>query len=192
MNLIDYVEIFAVVTSLLFLFFSIKQNVLLWLFGIICSLSYIYVYFETKFYADMSLQVYYFFVSIYGWYYWIFGKKKEEKQLPVTLLDFKSRSFFLFIMALLFVLMAYILKKFTDSDIPYWDSFTTAGSIVATWMLVKKKIEHWIIWIVVDSVSAGLYWYKELYFTVILFIVYTVMAVIGYIQWKKQLHPDHE
>jgi nicotinamide mononucleotide transporter len=89
--------------------------------------------------------------------------------------------------AVLFGIIAFILINFTDSEIPYWDAFTTAGSFVATWMLARKIIEHWLIWIIVDSVSLGLYIYKGLYATVILFAVYTLLAVMGYIEWKKEL-----
>ena len=87
----------------------------------------------------------------------------------------------------LFFTIAWILQCFTDSDLPLWDSFTTAGSVVATWMLARKLLEHWLIWILVDAVSMGLYVYKELYPTVVLFSVYTVMAILGYISWKRSL-----
>jgi len=81
--------------------------------------------------------------------------------------------------------MYYILRRFTDSPIPFWDAFTTSLSIFATWMLARKKIEQWLIWIFVDLVSVGLYLYRGLYPTVFLFLVYAVMAVIGYYEWRK-------
>ena len=92
----------------------------------------------------------------------------------------------LLVSIVIFILIAFILKRYTDSDIILLDSFTTSLSIVATWMLARKIMEHWIIWIVVDSVSAALYIYKGLYPTVILFAIYTVLAILGYIEWKKQ------
>ena len=78
--------------------------------------------------------------------------------------------------------------RFTDSPVPYWDAFTTALSIVATWMLARKKVEHWILWIVVDSVSLGLYFIKGLYPTTFLFLVYTLLAIAGFISWNKELN----
>ncbi len=78
-----------------------------------------------------------------------------------------------------------ILDKFTDSPIPYWDAFTTAVSFTATWMLARKILEHWILWILVDAVSMGLYLYRGLYPTLVLFTIYTTMAAIGYFEWKK-------
>jgi nicotinamide mononucleotide transporter len=184
----NYIEILGLITGLLYLYFSIKQNILMWLFGLLSSTIYIYVYFISKFYADMGLQVYYVFISIYGWYYWLYGKRKHnEKDLPVSKISIKLALILFFVNLMLFLIISYILKNYTDSSLPYWDAFTTAASIVATWMLARKIIEHWLIWIVVDSVSFGLYLYKGLYPTVILFSVYTIMAIIGYREWKKEM-----
>jgi nicotinamide mononucleotide transporter len=86
---------------------------------------------------------------------------------------------------LLFALIWFILKNYTDSNVPVADSLATSLSIVATWMLARKILEHWLVWIFVDLFSIGLFWYKELYPTVVLFVVYTIMAVVGYFEWKK-------
>jgi nicotinamide mononucleotide transporter len=140
----------------------------------------------------MGLQVYYVVISIYGWYFWLRGKKpKEEQQVPVRFTSKSLRIKLLIASVVLYVIILYILLKFTDSDVPYMDSLTTALSIVATWMLAKKYIGHWLIWIFVDAVSAGLYVYKGLWPTVVLFIVYTVMALLGYLEWKKDLKPAY-
>ena len=99
----------------------------------------------------------------------------------------------LFVTACIYVILVYLLKKLPGllnvevSELLYWDAFTTAASIVATWMLARKIIHHWLIWIVVDSVSLGLYVYKGMYPTVVLFLVYTLMAYKGYMEWKKEL-----
>jgi nicotinamide mononucleotide transporter len=86
-----------------------------------------------------------------------------------------------------FFLIGFILANYTDSNVPWWDAFTTALSFVATWMLARKKIENWIFWIVVDATSVALYIYKQLYPTTILFVLLTFLAVVGYIQWRKEL-----
>ena len=88
---------------------------------------------------------------------------------------------------LAFAVIGFILDRYTDSPVPYWDAFTTALSFTATWMLARKIIEHWILWVIVDVVSMGLYLYRGLYPTLLLFAIYTIMAVLGYIQWKKTL-----
>ncbi len=184
--LVNYIELLATVSGLLYIYFSVKQNILLWLFGIISSALYIYVYFSAKFYADMSLQFYYLVISFYGWYFWIFGKTKNSQTLKISRTNKKTALVLLALTILFFGIYVFILK-FTDTDVIYWDSFTTAAGITATWMLVKKKIEQWIIWVIVDFVSIILYVYKELYITAILFVVYTILAVVGYYQWKKDL-----
>jgi len=184
----NYIEILGLIFGLLYIVFSIKQNIWCWPAGFITSALYIYVFFNTKFYADMGLQVYYLIVSVYGWYHWMFGSKsKKQDDLKVSTTKVKLAVYLTLAFIILFVLISYILVRFTDSEVPYWDAFTTAASFVATWMLARKLIEHWIIWIVVDTVSLGLYIYKGLYPTVILFAVYTVLAILGYIEWKKQL-----
>lgn len=184
-----WVEVSGTVTGLAYLYFSIRQNILTWPLGLLSSALYVYVFFVSKFYADMGLQFYYVIISIYGWYAWLHGNgnNNHHGELKVSRTSF-SLWIKLFIANLvLYAAIAYILINFTDSPVPYWDSFTTALSIVATWMLARKKIEHWLLWVIIDSVSLGLYIYKGLYATTFLFFVYTVMAVVGFAEWRKDL-----
>ncbi len=178
-----FIEVFGALTGLIYIYFSIKEKIWLWPTGIITSAIYIYVFFISKFYADMSLQIYYLIISIYGWIYWKKGSKKEK--LPIIHTPLKIALILSVITFILFWIMAFVLKNYTDSPVPYWDAFTTALSITATYMLARKYIEQWLLWIIVDSVSACLYFYKQLYATVILFIVYTILAIAGFLQWKK-------
>ncbi|MFZ5940694.1 MAG: nicotinamide riboside transporter PnuC [Bacteroidota bacterium] len=181
------VEIAGVVFSLLYLWFSIRRNILLWPVGIISAVLYVLVFYKSRFYADMSLNVYYFFISIYGWILWSRKGRGEEAALTVTRAGNRLNLLLGIISLLLFLSGGYILSRFTDSPLPYWDAFTTALSITATWMLTRKIIGHWLLWIVVDLVSLGLYLYRGLYPTAVLFLVYSVMAVTGYFEWKKVL-----
>ncbi len=184
------IELLGAILGILYIFFSIRQNILTWPTGLLTSVLYVVVFFQAKLYADMGLQVYYVIISIYGWYFWLRGKKAQEKQqIPVRLTSKQLRIKLIVATFILYGFILIILLNFTDSDVPYMDTLTTALSIVATWMLAKKYIGHWIIWIFVDAVSAGLYVYKGLWPTVILFVIYTIMAVLGYIEWKKDLKP---
>ena len=186
------IELLGAILGIAFIFFSIRQNILTWPTGLATSALYIVVFFQSKFYADMGLQVYYVAISIYGWYYWIKGNKPENSTtVPVRRTSKNLWLKLITIALILYFAILIILLNFTDSDVPFMDSFTTALSIIATWMLAKKYIEQWLIWIFVDIISAGLYIYKELWPTVILFAVYTVMAYLGYIQWKKDLKPQY-
>lgn len=183
------VEFLGAAAGILYLYLSIRKNIYLWHVGFITSALYIYVFLVSKFYADMGLQVYYLVISVYGWYHWKFAKNgnNDNKKLPVKTAEKKLLSIILFITLALFIIIGYMLNNYTDSPLPYWDAFTTAASITATWMLARKIIEHWIFWIVIDAISAGLYLFKDLYFTTFLFIVYTIMAIVGYIEWKKDI-----
>jgi len=185
----NYVEVLGVVTSLVYLYFSVRQIIWLWPFGIISSALFILIFFNSKFYADMGLQVYYLGVSIYGWIYWSRGAvdQNEKSTLPVCRIS-RQQAMVLTVTGIVIMLgIVYVLRNFTDSDVPWGDGFTTAGSIIATWMLARKVLEHWLVWVVVDSVAAGLYFYKGLYPSFLLYLIFTIIAVVGYFQWKKSL-----
>ena len=187
----NYIELLGTIFGVIYIFLSIKQSIWCWPVGLITSALYIYVFFVSKFYADMGLQVYYLVVSIYGWYHWMFGSKSQKTDdLKVSTTNFKLAIYLFLANAGFFIVIAYILVNYPDSPVPYWDAFTTAASFVATWMLARKIIEHWIIWVVVDFVSLVLYLVKGLYPTVILFAIYTFMAVIGFIEWRRELKKE--
>lgn len=182
-----YVEILGVVFSLLYLLFSIRQNILLWPAGMISAILYMVVFFHSKFYADMGLNAYYFFISIYGWIVWSRGKSGSGEGLQITRIALKQGLVLTLITALAFAGIGIILDHFTDSPVPYWDAFTTALSFTATWMLARKILEHWILWLIIDVVSMALYLYRGLYPTLLLFGVYSIMAVVGFIQWRRTI-----
>lgn len=188
----NQIEITGAVLSLIYLYLSIKQKVSLWIFGFLCSALYIVVFFQSKFYADMSLQFYYLGVSVFGWISWKLNKNQTGHEIPVKRTKNRHALILITITAIIYLIYYFILVKYTDSPLPKADSFTTALSIVATWMLARKYIEHWFIWIIVDSVSAGLYFYKGLYVTAVLFVIYTIMAFIGYFNWLNSMQAEKQ
>ena len=184
-------ELFGTISGLIYILLSIKQNIWLWPIGFISSgLSFI-VFLQSKLYADMLLQVYYLVVSIYGFYHWFsFKNSKTEKtglELPVVVLKPLHVIYFVSITVLLTLPCWYIFANYTDASAPLIDSFVSAGSIIATWMLARKVLEQWLWWIVIDAISVGIFFYKGLYFTVVLFVINTIVAIIGYLKWKKDL-----
>ncbi len=184
-----WIEIFGVVTGILYVILEVKQNRFLWPLGIITSAAYIYIFFTGKFYADMGLQVYYVLISIYGWYYWSRGGEKSGKgELPVVRINRQQLILLFLTFAFSWALIYFVLDRYTDSSVPLGDSFTTALAIVATWMLTRKIIEQWFLWIIANVVSIALYIYKGLYPTVILYAVYAGMAVYGYLEWKRSMN----
>ena len=184
-----YFELLAAGLGFVAIFLQIKQNVWYWLVSIIMVSMYIYIYIDARLYADMSLQVYYLVISFYGWYMWLFGKQvnNHKTKLSVSTSTQSLLGVLGIISVILFFLIAWILIQFTNSDLPYWDSFTTSLSFVATWMLARKKLENWLIWIVVDAVSTGIYINKELYPTAVLFTFLTVLAIVGFRKWKADM-----
>lgn len=183
----NWIEIVGAVLSLIYIFLSIKQKVSLWFFGIVSSMFYVVVFFQTKFYADMSLQFYYVFISIYGWINWKRGNQSTGYELPVGKTSMRLWLKMIAVTIVIYFIYYFVLIKFTDSTIPKADSLVGALSIIGTWMLARKLIENWLIWIVTDGLCIGLYVYKGLFPTVILFVIYTIMSVDGYWQWKKTI-----
>ena len=189
----DVVEIIGASIGLLYLFLEYKANVWLWPVGIVMSAFYVVIYATGRFYADAALNVYYIFANIYGLAVWTFRKRTggaagntATDELTISRTPKKKILPLAVSAGLLWLAIYLVLGKFTDSPVPVGDAFTTSLSIVAMWMLAHKYLEQWLLWIVVDVVSVALYFWKGLYPTAVLYIVYVVVAVMGYISWKRQ------
>ncbi len=179
-------ELIGLIIGLLYLLLEYKANIWLWPVGVIMPIVYIIIFYQNKFYADMTFNVYYLFASIYGWYIWAKSLDKTDQGL-ISHLPKKYIVGLSAIFVAIFAAIAFLLINFTDSEVPYGDSFTTTLSILAMWMLAHKYIEQWLLWIVVNAVTAVLYHTKELDITVILFIVNFFVSILGYVKWKKMM-----
>lgn len=186
-NLLEY---FGVLSGLLYLWLEIRQHRAMWIVGFLTSLTYVFVFFFSKIYADMGLNVYYVAISIYGFRKWTQGKKQEE--ILYRTLTPRLLAGVLLAIAALFALLYNILYRLTDSPIPVGDAFTTAVGIVATWMVARRIIEHWICWIVANGVSVWLYYQRGLYPTLFLYTCYTILAAVGWYAWKKKGTKRHD
>lgn len=180
----SWLEGIAVVFGLASVYYSMKENILVFPTGIVSTLIYVWICLQVKLYADMGINAYYFSMSIFGWYIWT-NPKPGKTAVPVTWLSktgiFQSLSLWIFSYLVLYL----VLINFTDSDVPYWDSFTTSSAFVGMWLMAKKKVENWIAWIITDLVSVPLYFYKGLVLTSFQFLVFTILAVLGLIAWVK-------
>jgi nicotinamide mononucleotide transporter len=179
-----WLEAVAVFFGIASVFYSIKKNILVFPTGMISTIIYVYICLKYKLYADMGINAYYFAMSIYGWYLWS-RPTNGNPELPVTWLSHKGliKSVLLFLAS--YGALYFVLANYTDSDVPYWDSFTTASAFVGMWLMAKKKVENWIAWIITDLVSVPLYHYKGLMLTSFQFLFFTVLATIGLIEWIK-------
>lgn len=185
-------EIIGTIVGLVYLWLEYKASIYLWIASIVMPAIYLFVYYDAGLYADFGINVYYLVIAVYGWITWKYGHKslssqKEVKELPITHAPIQGwiKGGIAFVVAQF--LIAWILIRYTDSNVPWIDAFTTALSIVGMWMLARKYVEQWGIWMVVDVVSAGLYIYKELYFTAVLYALYAIIAIFGYKNWKSMM-----
>lgn len=192
-NILDssYLEVIAVIFGLLSVWFAKKENILVFPTGIVSVLIYVYICFFAKLYADMGINFVYFVMSIYGWYMWS-RKDEMKKVLPISFCSVKEHIINIVMFVFFFIVLSYVLKNFTDSNVPIWDSLTTAIFIVGMWLMALKKIENWIVWIIGDIISIPLYFYKGLVFTSLQFTIFLIIAFLGYIEWKKKFEEGRQ
>lgn len=184
-----WLDITTTVLGLAYIFLEYKASIWLWLVGFVMEVLDIVLYYRSGIYADCAMEFYYLFMTIYGVWAWKFGKKhqqKEGEELPVT--HFKRSCILPWTVgtiAIWAVLWFWLTK--IGSTVPVADAFTTALSFVGTWALARKYLEQWWVWIAVDIVSSALYFYKGLPFKSGLYALYVVIAVMGYIKWRKMM-----
>jgi len=182
----DLPELIAVVLGLLSVYLVTRQNVWCYPLGIISVFVYVFIFFEVKLYADMGLQVFFIALQLYGWYEWLYGGENHST-LHVSWASRKIYGWSLLFIVLLTGILGYSLHQLTDASLPYVDSFLAVLSMTAQWMMAKKYIENWPIWMVVNIGSIAMYGYKGLFFTMFLYAVYFGLAILGYREWKKSL-----
>lgn len=181
-------ELIAVVFGIISVLFARKNNILVYPTGLVSTIIYVYILFEFELYGDLIINFYYTLMSILGWYLWS-KKKGDQEEFPISTVNRKEFliSTLIFILTLLFVALVYhFFDKFTDWT-AYIDTLTTALFFVGMWLMAKRKIENWIIWIVADIISVPLYFYKGLTFSSMQFLLFTIIAIFGYLEWKKFL-----
>jgi nicotinamide mononucleotide transporter len=180
-------EIVAAVFGVVSVFLSVRQNIWSWPTAIVNVGMYIVVFYRSKLYSDTGLQVVYVILNFYGWYQWLYGGKNRT-ELPVTRTSGRLWGILVVIGALSTMALGTFVSRNTDAALPYMDALTTSTSLVAQWMMTKKLLENWIIWVAVDIVYIGMYIYKDLHVTALLYAVFLALSVMGYIQWKRTLN----
>jgi nicotinamide mononucleotide transporter len=184
-SLLD-VESIAVLFGIVSVFLSVRQHIWSWPTAIINVALYTIVFYDAKLYADMGLQVVYVALSIYGWYEWLYGGANRT-ELPVSRLTSRLAVVLTLLGVVTSAALGTLLAHRTDAALPYVDSSTTATSLVAQWMMTRKILENWIVWIAVDVVYVGMFVFKHLYKTAGLYAVFLVLAVMGYVEWRRTL-----
>ena len=185
-------EIIAVVFGILSVWFSKKNNILVYPTGMISTSIFTYLLFKWSLLGDMMINAYYFVMSVYGWYIWT--RKVNNIITPISKVSSpeKITSLIIFFFSLSFVYGIYNYFDKWGSYTSYIDNFTTAIFFVAMWLMANRKIENWIFWIIGNIISIPLYFYKGLTFTSIQYIIFTVIAISGYYTWKKILDNSNQ
>jgi nicotinamide mononucleotide transporter len=181
-------EIIAIIFGFLSVLFSKKDNILVFPTGIVSTLIFVYILYKYSLLGDMMINAYYFLMSIYGWYVWT-QKVDDSHFIPIKKATRREnqQSIFLFIATAVFVCIVYEVFDKWDGWVTYVDVITTGIFFVGMWLMAKKRVENWIYWIIGDLISIPLYYYKGLTFTSFQYILFTIIAVYGFIEWKKNL-----
>ena len=180
----------STVTQIASVWYARKNNVLVYPTGIIGVLLAAYLYFwgsHPPLYADGSLNIYYFLMSVYGWYNWVKKKDGEHLTYPISWCNKKELSVGVAIFFVAWGLIYYTLIKITDSNTPVLDSLVSGSAVVAMWWMAKRKIENWLAWIFSNIVAIPLNFYKEFYLFSVMYVLFLLMAWWGYAEWKKQV-----
>lgn len=179
-------QIIGVALGLLYLYLEYKANIWLWVVGLIMPVVHGLLYYRSGLYADCAMEVYYILAGVYGLSVWLRrGGVQKESKFKISHASLKVWGVAVVVYAILHAVIYYLLVTFTDSTVPVWDSFTTACSVVAYWMLSRKYVEQWLVWLVVDVVTVGLYFYKDIPLTAGLYALYSVLAIVGYMRWRR-------
>ncbi len=179
---LEYVAVFFGIVSVLY---SRKENILVYPTGIINTILYTWFCFSWwSLYAEGSLNFYYTAMSVYGWYVW--SRKKGGRILPITYNSKKDWVISITFFIVSWVVLFFILKRYTNSSVPIGDSFASAAAYTGMWQMTRKKVENWVWWIITNIASIPLYFYKGAVFTSVQYVVFLVLAVMGLIEWVKK------
>lgn len=182
-----WLEVVAFVLSLVMVGCNIREIHWGWPMATISSLMYFGLFWRSKLYGDASLQIFFAAVSIWGWAQWLRGRRDDGQPLRVTALTSGQRLQWTLIAITLWPVCGLFLKTFTDTDVPWWDAFPTALSLVGQYLLGRKFIENWPVWVAVNVVSVGLFAYKGLWLTTLLYSLFIALSVVGWRAWRKLL-----
>ncbi len=176
-------ELLGFVSTLICVWLNKMENIWGWFFGILASAFYFIVFYNIQLYGDMILQVIFIVISFYGWYQWLYGGR-ENTEITISNFPKKHIVYLLIVFAVAVSGLVYFLR-FLNSDIVYLDAITTVVSLIAQWMMAKKYLENWLLWIFANLIYIGMYFYKEIYLTSFLYFILVILAIWGYYSWKK-------
>jgi nicotinamide mononucleotide transporter len=182
-----WLEVTAFVLALIMVGCNIREVHWGWPLAIVSSLMYFALFWRSKLYGDAVLQVFFAVVACWGWFQWLRGVRADGSTLKVSAMTRNGLAGVVILCAVLWPLTGLFLKTYTDTDVPWWDAFPTAVSVVAQFLLGRKLIENWLMWIVVNVVSVGLFAFKGLWLTALLYLIFIGLSVVGLRAWQRKL-----
>jgi len=182
----DWTEVWAVIFGLIYIYLAVQENVWCWFWGILsCALWAWSTYALYDLYVDAILNIFYVVMGFVGIYQWKFGSNEKE-ELKVTQMTVNQNFMVVLTGVVLTFILGYVFEKFTVADKTYLDSFTTSFAIFATFMTIQKKVDNWIYWIVIDLLYIYMYWTVGAFLFMLLYVVYGVIAVRGFLEWRRE------
>lgn len=182
----SWIEVFGFATGALCVWLVVKRNIWNFPIGMANNLFFLVLFIQAGLYADAGLQVVYLWLAVVGWYWWLHGAA-DRGPLHVTRTPRSALPWLAGAVLVMTAVMAWVLATYTDSTVPVWDGLTTALSLTAQFMLNRKWIGNWLVWITADVLYIGLYGYKDLWLTSVLYGIFLVMCVVGFVQWRRAM-----
>ncbi len=186
---VTWFEIVAFVLALAMVLFNIRVNPVAWPLAIVSSLLYLLLFWRSRLYGDAALQVLFAVLGGWGWRQWLRGTDDRGQTLRVRRLERRHLGFAVAALALGWPATALFLSRYTDSDVPWWDGFTTAASILGQFLLGRKYVENWPTWLIVNVVATGLFAYKSLWLTALLYAIFALLSLLGWAAWRQAARP---
>ena len=178
-------EVLAVFSGIVYLLLAMRENNLCWYFAFFQTGIYTLLFWQVSLLMDSALNVYYMAMAVYGWWFWRRGGRSHTAA-SIRRWTLAYHGIAVLAIAIVSISSGYLLALYTEAAWPYVDSFTTWASVLTTWMVAQKILENWLYWLVIDSVSIALYVDRGLYFTALLFFIYVIIAIFGFVQWLNR------
>lgn len=180
------IEWLIFMTALIYVALAAIENVWCWLFGILASALSVYLFYTGNLFLESCLNIFYVIIGFYGWYQWLYGSN-EKVELQIQSFSFQKNVYLIIIGCIVWIPFGYVAHNYSTQVMPYLDAFITSFSIIATWMAAKKILENWIYWILINGLAVLLCSFRGFYLIALLYIIYTLLSVAGYLKWRKKI-----
>lgn len=181
----SWVELLATLFGLACVALYVVQNVWSWPTGLVQVCLYVWVFYQARLYSDVLLQLVYIVLQLYGWYHWARGGPGKDEELPISRLTRSGWVIWVAVAAGGTLALGFVMRRYTDAALPYWDAAIAAMSLVAQYLIARKVLENWLLWWAVDVLGVGVYFAKGLYPTTVLYAVFLGMAIAGWLAWRR-------